>query len=274
VSSSPRQGGVALALSGGAALGWAHLGVLDVLAQAGVRVVAVAGTSMGAIAAAGFAAGRLQAVTELALGAKRLRVARHLDLFGRGGGLIGGAVIERTLTAEFGAARLQALGLPCAVMAVDVASGEPIVLREGPAVEAVMASIAIPGVIAPVRIGGRLLVDGGVADPVPVRAARALAARPVVAVNVLADWPARARHLRLADQRANRSLAQMTGGIALLMRHLVATRLAIDAPDLVIEPAVGRFSPAAFHRADELIAAGREAALVALPKLHALAETP
>lgn len=257
--------GVVLALGGGAALGWAHLGVLAGLAEARVPIAAVAGTSMGALAGVCLAAGRLDALEEIARGATRKRVIGYLDPHWGRGAWLGGRRIARELDLHLGPHQLDALAMPCACVAADLSTGAEVRLTSGPAALAVQASIALPGVFRPVRIEGRWLIDGGMVALVPVAAARALApARPLVAVDLFGD------HLRPGPPpRTGWSINRR--GFQILLATLTAQALALDPPDLILRPTLGRFSMTSFTSAEALIALGREAATAALPRLRALA---
>ncbi|TBH21760.1 patatin-like phospholipase family protein [Thermus thermamylovorans] len=185
--------GVALALGGGGVRGYAHLGVLAVLEEAGIPIRGLAGSSAGALAAAAYAFGhkdpwKVQGkvfdpeLAELRQGGSLRALARVFSALRRP------ALAEPKRLAEglkglFGEARLEESPLPLAVQAADLLSGESVVLRRGPVWRAVLASMAIPGLFPPVDWEGRLLVDGDVAEKVPVRAARALFPK-VVAVDV------------------------------------------------------------------------------------------
>lgn len=268
------QAGVALALGGGAALGWAHIGVLRVLDAAGVPVRAVAGTSIGALVAVAHAAGALDELEALARDANALAVLRFLDPHLKRGALLGARGIARRLEAHLAGRDLGALGLPCAVIAADLTTGAQVVMRDGPATPAVLASIAIPGLFPPVRHGAALLVDGGTVMPVPVAAARALSSRPVVAVNLQADYPQRALRIGVAPARLPSTLQSTQAGLAMVLMRLAETTLALDRPDHVLAPAVGDIPATAFTRGAELIARGAAAAEAALPAIRALANRP
>lgn len=264
-------GGVALALGGGAALGWAHIGVLRVLQAAGIPVTAVAGTSIGALVGVALAGGALDDLERLARNANALAILRFLDPHLKRGALLGGRGIARELEAHLAGRDLSALDIPVALTAADLVTGEAVVMRCGPAAPAVLASIAIPGVFPPVRLDGRLLVDGGALDPVPVAAARALGDRPVVAVNLQADYPRRARRIGVRPDRLPTTLQATQAGLALVLRQLAETRLALEPPALVVAPAVGDIPATSFTRGAELIARGAAAAEAALPQIAALA---
>lgn len=255
---------VALALSGGSARGWAHIGVLRVLAEAGVGIGAVAGTSIGALAALAYAAGKLDALEATARGATFGRVLSYLDPHAGRGAWLGGRRIARELSTHFAGLRLEALPIPVALVAADLATGEEIRLRDGPAIAAVQASIALPGVFRSVRRDGRVLIDGGMVANLPLGAARALApALPLVGVDLITDYrgptgsPAAPSILRAAFLMTVRSQTRLA--------------VALDPPDLLVTIPAGHIGLGAYTRAEELIALGREAASAALPAIRALA---
>lgn len=263
---------VALALGGGAALGWAHLGVLEVLAQDGIEVAAVAGTSMGAIVAAALATGKLGALEEIARGAHVGRVLGYLDpMLGRGG-MLGGRRVARELARHLGGGAIEDLPLAVSLVAADLLSGEEVRLTRGPIVPAVQASIAIPALFRPVRVGGRLLIDGGMVANLPIAAARALApGLPVIVVDVIGDYPGHVG-AALPGGLGSRPSAFRVGRSAFLM--LLANQgrqaIALERPEIVIRPRVGHIGTGAFSRAAALIALGREAAEDARPVLSVL----
>ena len=263
--------GIALALGGGAALGWAHIGVLRTLAEAQVPIGAVAGTSIGALAAVCLAADRLDAMEAIARGATRTRILAYLDPHLARGALLGGRRIARELAEHLGAETSFAdLALPCAAVAADLDTGEEVRLAAGPVIDAVQASIALPGLFRPVRRDGRLLIDGGMVANVPLGASRALApALPLVAVDLMADY---AGHVRTGNWAARGRPAFATLRSAFLMMMVRQTELAarLERPAVTIAPAVGHLSTGAFGRADELIGLGRAAAEAALPAIRSV----
>lgn len=263
---------IALALGGGAALGWAHIGVVRTLIERGVRIDAVAGTSIGAVVAACIAADKLDVLEELALSATALTVLRYLDVSFRGG-MLGGRTIERQLRQHFNGLRMEELPLPCATVAADLITGAEVVLRDGPVVEAVRASMAIPGIFKPVMREGRMLADGGLVNPVPVSAARQLSACPVIAVNLQGDYVNRAAAagFRKAASAARVSALRTTrASLGLLLSSLANHVLAANPADLVITPAIGHIDVGDFTRAGDLIRAGRRATEAAWPQIEAL----
>ena len=176
---------VGLALGSGGARGWAHLGVLQALREKNIRVECIAGTSMGSVVGAFLAAGREPALRELAenLDWRRLRQFFWEVSLSRSGLTDGKKLLEETRKL-IGVREFRELDLPFRAVATDLNSGGEVVLSAGNVLEALRASISIPGVFSPVWVGKRLLVDGGLVNPVPVNVARAMGAQVVVAVDV------------------------------------------------------------------------------------------
>ncbi|MFL5257689.1 MAG: patatin-like phospholipase family protein [Rhodopila sp.] len=173
-----------LALGSGSARGLAHIGVLRALQEAGIAVDVVAGTSIGALIGAIHAAGRLDGLQAFFQSLDWLGMMRFVDVVLPKSGLIDGARITALVREHVAARTIEALPKPFAAVATDLASSDPAVLRSGDVIEAVRASISVPGIFTPVRYGGRILVDGGLVDPVPVTVARALGAEFVIAVDL------------------------------------------------------------------------------------------
>ena len=250
---------LALALGGGAGLGWAHIGVLHALHERGVTIDAVSGTSIGAVAAVCLAANRLNVLETIARSVNARRVMRFIDIDPRRGSILGGRSVTLQLRQHFGHGHLEDLFLPVSVVAADLVTGDEVSITRGSIVEAVRASIAIPGVFPPVRRGEMLLVDGGVIAPVPVRAVRALSAAPVLAINLQGDYRRRAATGLPPDKKIMTPFRIGRAGLSLLMAHIARQSLIIDPPDLEIAPAIGHIDVRNFTRADELIALGAAA---------------
>lgn len=176
---------VGLALGSGGARGWAHLGVLQALREKGIQVDVVAGTSMGSVVGAFFAAGRETALREVAenLDWKRLRPLFWEISLSRSGLTDGNRLLEETRRL-LGLKEFRELQLPFHAVATDLNTGGEVVLGSGSLLQALRASTSIPGLFSPVWVGKRLLVDGGLVNPVPVSVARALGAQTVIAVDV------------------------------------------------------------------------------------------
>lgn len=180
MSGKPKIG---LALGSGGARGWCHIGVLRGLDRIGVRPDVIAGTSMGALVGAAWAGGRLDALETWVRDLTMARFVRLMDVSLRSGGLVEARQIE-TMLEEIGLPpRIEDLDFPYTAIATDMGSGREIWLDRGPTYRAVRASAGIPGVMSPVELDGRFLLDGGLTNPVPVSAARALGAEVIIAVN-------------------------------------------------------------------------------------------
>ncbi|MCC5977197.1 MAG: patatin-like phospholipase family protein [Salinarimonas sp.] len=178
---------IGIALGGGAARGWSHIGVLRVLAQEGIVPDMVAGTSIGAVVGGCHAAGKLDDLETFARSLTRARVLGLLDFSLSASGLIAGEKLRQLLEEDLGGMRIENLPIRFGAIATEIMTGHEIWLTRGRLLPAVQASYALPGIIDPVRIGNRLLVDGTLVNPVPVTAARALGADVVLCVNLNGD---------------------------------------------------------------------------------------
>lgn len=265
--------GIALALGGGAGLGWAHIGVLRALDEEGVRISAAAGTSIGALAAVCLGAHRLDVLEGFARSANLKTVLRYLDPHWKRGAVLGGREIARQLDLHLGHVRFQDLHIPVSVVAADLLTGDAVIIDRGPVANAVRASMALPGIFHPVEIGDRLLIDGGVIAPVPVAAARQLApGRPLVAVNLLGDYPGRAGTLRRgwSERRTLSTFGVVRAATALMTASLTRQSLELDPPELQLDLPVGHIEAGNFMRAHELIEIGRRAVAESMPQIQAL----
>lgn len=174
-----------LALGSGGARGWAHLGVLRLLAEMGVRPDVIAGTSIGAIVAAAYASRRSEALEYIADTSGWRDFAKLIGEIGlHKSGLLTGRKIEKFLKELYPVENIEDTMIPLALIATDLRNAKEVVLTRGPLVPAVRASMSIPGVFTPVRLNGAYLVDGAMINPVPVSAARALGADAVIAVDI------------------------------------------------------------------------------------------
>ncbi len=291
---------IGLALGSGAARGWAHIGVIQALEEAGIRPTLVAGCSFGALVGAGYAGESMDKLETWARSIRSWDVMRLLDVR-LGGGLIEGDDLMRSLAKQVEPVDIEKLRVPFAAVATDLEAGREVWLREGSLIDAVHASIAVPGLMSPVRNQGRWLVDGGLTDPVPVSLCRALGADVVIAVNLNSDLVGRhvrdirgaARHdtdnesglrkwvddldERLLDGRIGKWLEErdkeeptpgmldvMAGAINIMQDRITRSRMAGDPPELMISPKLSHIGLLEFERANETIEAGREAAERAL----------
>jgi NTE family protein len=178
---------IGLVLCGGAARGFAHIGVLRTLMAHGIRPDVIAGTSIGAIVGGLYAAGRLDTFEDWARQLTRRRVLGYLDVTIGGSGLISGGRLVRKLEDTLGGTSFADLPMRLAAIATEIGTGHEIWLTRGRVSEAMAASYALPGIFPPKLIGGRWLMDGAMVNPLPISAARALGARLVIAVNLNTD---------------------------------------------------------------------------------------
>ena len=277
--------GLGVALGSGGARGLAHVGVIQALLERGVEPDFAAGSSMGAVIGAAYAAGTFDRLVETldsmdAAGAAAL----FLDVGFMKPGLVTGRRVMDFVAAFVPDTTFESLRIPFTVMATDLRTGDPVCISRGKLLPAIRASISIPGVFTPVRRGGALLVDGGVSSPVPVAAVRGLGAKRVLAVNVDngRDCPYESHRLPPVVNKAFgvgekvrkavwREFGLLRSGGGSLMDVLSRTvricedriaqwETAREKPDLVLEPAVGNIPTMDFTRVDDAVRAGREAA--------------
>jgi NTE family protein len=245
-----------LALGGGAARGFAHVGVIQVLEEAGIQPDLVVGTSAGSLVAALYASGKNSA--QLRRVAETMEEAEITDwmmpILNRGA--LRGEALSRYVNAQVGNRLIEQMKTPLGIVATDLHNGEAVLFRRGNTGAAVRASSAVPAVFQPVKIGSREYVDGGLVSPVPVRQAREMGANVVIAVDISTDpegSPA-SDTFQILMQTFN------------IMGKSLNTLLLKDA-DLVVKPALMGVKSADFAARRKSIEAGREAMLKALPRL-------
>ena len=301
-NSAPRPS-VGLALGGGIARGFAHIGILRVLAKHGIEPDVVVGTSIGAVVGACYAAGKLDALDEWARGLTTRGVLGYLDVSLGGSGLMGGNRLAERLEGTLADTLIEDLPKRYAAIATELGTGHEIWLTRGRVVDAARASYALPGLFTPVRLGGRWLVDGALVNPVPVSAARALGARLVIAVNLNSDMlgrggtvsdhgpddydarllsemrtrPAGLRRIlspefllkrQLIGNRRSPNIASiMIDSFNIMQDRVTRSRLAGDPPDVMIAPRTGKVGLFDFHRAKEAIEIGAQTAERAIPDI-------
>jgi NTE family protein len=257
VATSSRAG-IGLALGGGFARGFAHLGVLQVLEQNRIPISHIAGTSVGSILGAAYASGApLSHIIETCRTLRfrdiaRWRVSRL--------GLASNQRLENLIARVFDSRQFEDLRIPLAVVATDLTSGEPVVFTQGNLVDAIRASCAFPGLFEPVEIGTRCLADGGLVAPVPTRAARNLGAATVIGVSVGMQDGHRGAPTNIFQVVSRAVNAAQKHQLEIWERYA----------DLVLRPDVQSLAWDDFHQADEAIAAGAAAALRALPRIEKL----
>lgn len=174
---------VGLALGSGSARGWAHIGVIRALTAAGIVPEIVCGSSIGAFVGAAYAAGKLELCEEWARALDRRHVVGYFD-FSLRGGLIKGRKVFEFMDTQLSDRLIESLDLPFAAVATDLRTGHEVWLREGSLLDSLRASVALPGLVTPVNLGGRWLVDGGLVNPVPISVCRAMGADLVIAVDL------------------------------------------------------------------------------------------
>lgn len=179
-----RKPRIGIALGGGAARGWAHIGVIHALAERGIQPDLIVGTSVGAIVGGALATGRLDEFESWVRGLRRLDILRLLDARMSGGGFLRGSVLMSALEGVIGNPTIEELAIPFGCVTTELGTGRELWLRDGPLLDACRASIALPGLFAPAAMDGRYLLDGGLVNPVPVSLARSLGADIVIAVNL------------------------------------------------------------------------------------------
>ena len=247
---------IGLALGGGGARGIAHLGVWQRLVELGVEPHCIAGTSIGAIAGATIAAGRVDEALKWCAESDWKKLPKlFFDIHFTAKALMKGTRVEKLLAEIVGAKTFAALSTRFAAVATDLNTGERIVMRDGDLLSAVRASMSIPGVFRPVERDGRILVDGQLVDPIPVAACRAMGAEKVIAVDIN---PPNAAGGAKAFAKMN-VFDVLEGAIAIFNREITRRVLAEHKPDVLIRPDVGRVPTLDFRNASRLVEIGRQA---------------
>jgi NTE family protein len=249
---------IGLALGGGAARGFAHVGVIQVLEEAGIRPSLVAGTSAGSLVAAIYASGKTGAqLQQVAETMEEAAIADwSLQIFTRGA--LRGEALARYVNAQVNSRLIENMPLPLGIVATDLNTGADTVFQRGDTGTAVRASSAVPAVFQPVKISGRDYVDGGLVSPVPVRAAHKMGAELVIAVDI-----------------SSPPEGNLTGGtLEILLQTFSIMGKSINTfelrdADVVVRPALNGISSADFGARKRSIEAGRQAMLLALPQLRA-----
>lgn len=242
----PRPPRIGLALGGGAARGFAHIGVIQVLEEQGIKPDLVVGTSAGSLVAALYATGKTG--SELGTLAERMDEAAITDWMFPGRALLRGEALARYVRQQTGGLQIEQMKLPLGILATDLGSGEPILFRRGDPGTAVRASSAVPAVFEPVRIAGREYVDGGLVSPVPVRFAQQMGADVVIAVDISASPD---------GNPTGDAVKMLLQTFAIMGRSINRYELA-DA-DVVVRPKLVGVSSADFQARRLSVMAGREA---------------
>lgn len=277
---------IGLALGGGAARGWAHIGVIQALDDIGVRPDIVSGTSIGALVGAACSAGKIAELEQWVLKLTRKDVISFMDLTFNGGMLKGERLMD-FFRLHFIDSSIEDLNLPFGAVSTNLHTGAEVWLRRGSTLDAVRASIALPGLFSPVWHDGQLLVDGCLVNPVPVSLARAMGADIVIAVDLSADTLGRhlapatetkmdspgyewMRKLRTEfgsllpaltpdEQRLPSVFDVVASSLNIMQVRITRSRMAGDPPDITLTPRLAQLGLLDFHQASDTIAAGRRA---------------
>ncbi|PSJ65868.1 patatin family protein [Kumtagia ephedrae] len=271
-----KKTGISLALGGGAARGWAHIGVLRALDEAGIEISMIAGTSIGALVGGCYLAGKLDQLEEFARSLTKRRIFGLLDFNFGGNGLFSGMRLDARMQQHLNGMTFEDLPKPFVCVAAEIRTGHEIWLSSGSLITAMRASYALPGVFEPVTANKRVLVDGALVNPVPVSVCRAYEQPLVVAVNLHYDLFGRAAVIK---HSAGELVVETNGGrrvpgiqhesrlgisgvmveaFNIIQDRISRARLAGDPPDLSLQPKLGHIGLSEFYRADEAIRIGYE----------------
>ncbi len=284
---------IGIALGGGAARGWAHIGVIKKLIEVGLKPDIVAGTSIGAAVGGCYIADKLNELEDFARGLTRRKVFGFLDFNLAGSGIISGERLCGALDEHLNQYKIEELDKKFAAVATEIGIGHEVWLSRGRLVEAIRASYALPGIFKPVKIGGRWLMDGALVNPVPISVCRALGANVVIGVNLNGDTCGRGAviHDHGTDvevhdtSQSNNNEKGRRAAMHLLHRQffgkgdgapgiskvmvdafnitqdrIARARLAGDPPDIMISPRVNQIGLFDFHKAASVIPEGALAA--------------
>ena len=256
---------VALVLGGGGARGVAHIGAIEALEEAGFEITAVAGTSMGALVGGMYAAGHLDLFKEWMCELDRYKVLSLVDFTFSAEGLVKGNRVIQALKQLVPDVRIEELPIPIAAVAADLMTGREVVFDRGGLYDAIRASISIPSVFQPMRMGDMVLIDGGTVNPLPLNRVRRRSGELLVAVDVSASFSAQERSSVNYYKLITSSSEIMQQRIAQLMCRLYK-------PDVLIEIPADSFGLFEFYRATEIAEAGRRTMEASLQRSLALAE--
>lgn len=252
---APKPPRIGLALGGGAARGFAHIGVLQVLEEQGIKPDLVVGTSAGSVVAALYASGK--SPSELGRMAMTLDESSITDWVFPGRSLLKGEALAKFVRTSTGGRQIESMRLPLGVVATDLKNGQPILFRRGDTGSAVRASSAVPAVFEPVKIGGREYIDGGAVSPVPVRYARQMGADVIIAVDISS----------IPEGQSTKGAVDILLQTFNIMGHAIS-QLEMGEADVVMRPKLEGVGSADFSARRLSILAGREAALTVLPQLR------
>ncbi|MCX7635963.1 MAG: patatin-like phospholipase RssA [Syntrophales bacterium] len=302
---------VGLALGSGSARGWSHIGVIRALREAGVEISVVTGTSMGALVAGAYAAGFIDALDEWVRNLTWPEILGFMDVTLPRAGLIEGDRLTNYLRERMTDLAIEDLPMPFAAVATELNTGREIWLDKGSLMNAIRASMSMPGILTPFQHEGRWMVDGGLVNPIPVNLCRHLGASVVIAVNLNSDIMGRRFLSRSNDNRTDgrsylpRRLAEIINGrikprqvslfrrfvqeqpergpsviqviaksVYIMQDRITKQRLAADPPDILISPHLAHIGLLEFNRAEESIEEGYRATKLIMPLLEDIMEGP
>lgn len=266
---------VALALGGGAARGWAHIGVLRALDEEGIKIGMIAGTSIGALVGGCYLAGKLDELENFARSLTMRRMAAFLDFTIGGGGLLGGLRLTKRMQEHLEGLNFEDLDRPFVAVATELKYGHEVWMHSGSLITGIRASYALPGIFEPVVCNGRALIDGALVNPVPVSVCRAYEQRLVVAVNLHYDLYGRSAVIKHTASHNPQSYQPghpegkvphygmttvMVEAFNIIQDRISRARLAGDPPDLSLQPRLADIGLSEFHRAGEAIDRGYQEA--------------
>lgn len=271
---------IALALGGGAARGWAHIGVLRALDEEGIKIGMIAGTSIGALVGGCYLAGKLDELENFARSLTMRRMAAFLDFTIGGGGLLGGLRLTKRMQEHLQGLNFEDLERPFVAVATELKYGHEVWMHSGSLITGIRASYALPGIFEPVVCDGRALVDGALVNPVPVSVCRAYEQRLVVAVNLHYDLYGRSAVIKHKASHNPQSYEHGAGqhgtgetkvphygmttvmveAFNIIQDRISRARLAGDPPDLSLQPRLADIGLSEFHRAGEAIDRGYQEA--------------
>ncbi|MTI19363.1 NTE family protein rssA [Rhodobacteraceae bacterium RKSG542] len=293
-----------VALGGGAARGWAHIGVLRALSESGIEPDIVCGTSIGAVVGGCYLADKLDDLADFATGLSKRKIFGLMDFSFGGSGLITGRKLSDLLIRHLGDTQIEQLSRPFAAVSTELGTGHEIWIKSGSLSHALRCSYALPGVFEPVRLGGRWLVDGALVNPIPVSVCRALGARIVLAVNLNSDNFGRGTTVvhelppappDMLPDLENKLDATFGGPVSRILRRqffgrksgslpgisgvmmesyniiqdrIGRSRLAGDPPDSILSLRLGHLGLFDFHRAEEAIEIGYQSAIKAIDDIQ------
>ena len=282
----PRKAKLALALGGGAARGWAHIGVLKALDEAGIEVGMIAGTSIGALIGGCYLAGKLDELEGFARSLTMRRIAGLLDLTIGGGGLLGGMRLTKRMQEHLSDIAIEDLDRPFVAVATELHSGHEVWITSGSLITGLRASYALPGIFEPVKCNNRTLVDGALVNPVPSSVCRAYEQPLVVAVNLNYDIFGRSavvkhnasvqpviegQHTKVHEAKLGMP-SVMVQAFNIIQERISRARLAGDPPDLALHPRLSDIGLSEFHRAGEAIERGYNEAQTRIAELKRMQE--